>query len=151
MSSCCINCQKLLEMADTFEVYKRVKLKYNSLQRFGDPPETDTIRVTPARPAPHPGRRPTPAYFDTALVDRDGLADVTGIEGVEVVQVRAIFKLPPEFGLYSHPLAYVEYFTGCLILAEAYGMWVVRCAMFLAISIHDLVTHTTLLSLQKIF
>ncbi|KIJ24453.1 hypothetical protein M422DRAFT_274764 [Sphaerobolus stellatus SS14] len=142
------NCGIEPHEADVFEVYKRVKLQYKSLQGFGDPPEADTIRATPARPAPRPGRCPTPPYFDTALVDHKGLA-VTGIEGVEVVQVHIIFKLPPEFGPYPHPLVYVEYFTGCRILAETYGMWVVHRAMPLVISIRDLDIPVTLLGRLK--
>jgi hypothetical protein len=30
---------------------------------------------------------------------------------LRVGQIRVIFNLPPQFGLYPHPLAYVEWFT----------------------------------------
>ncbi|KIJ36119.1 hypothetical protein M422DRAFT_261445 [Sphaerobolus stellatus SS14] len=96
--------------------------------RFGGPPEKDTIRATPIKPPVRAGRLPTPAYFDTALVDREGLAEAMGIEAVNVVQIRVIFKLPPEFE-YPHALAYVEYFTGRRILSDTYSMWSVRRAM----------------------
>ena len=46
--------------------------------------------------------------------------------GVDVIQVRVIFKLPQEFRDYPHPLAYVEYFQGRRIFSDVYGMWVVR-------------------------
>ncbi|KAF7371542.1 hypothetical protein MVEN_00009200 [Mycena venus] len=31
--------------------------------------------------------------------------------GLRPAQIRVIFKLPPQFGTYSHPLAYIEWFT----------------------------------------
>jgi len=49
--------------------------------------------------------------------------------GLDVVQVRVIFKLPPEFGYYEEPLAYVEYFTGRRIFSDTMGMWKVRRAL----------------------
>ncbi|KIJ31667.1 hypothetical protein M422DRAFT_266567 [Sphaerobolus stellatus SS14] len=122
------SCQIQPGEADTFNVYKHIKLQYKSLQGFGEPPEKDTIRATPIKPPVRAGRLLTPAYFDTALVDREGLAEATGIEGVDVVQIRVIFKLPPEFE-YPHALAYVEYFTGRRILSDTYSMWSVRRAM----------------------
>ena len=68
---------------DLFDVYKRLKLQYKSLQGFGEPPEQDTIRATPFQPAPRAGRPHTPAYFDTALVDREeGTAELTGVQGI---------------------------------------------------------------------
>ncbi|KIJ34381.1 hypothetical protein M422DRAFT_80926, partial [Sphaerobolus stellatus SS14] len=94
---------------DRFGLYNRVRLLYRSLQGFGDPPEPDTIRASPALPQHRLGRKPTPAFFDTALVDTKGEADVMGFEGVDVVQVKAIFRLPSHFGSYPHALAYVEY------------------------------------------
>ena len=48
--------------------------------------------------------------------------------GMAVVQVRVVFRLPPELGDYSHPLAYVEYFTCRRVASDTYGMYVVRRA-----------------------
>jgi hypothetical protein len=31
--------------------------------------------------------------------------------GLQVAQVRVIFDLPPHFGIFPHPLAYIEWFT----------------------------------------
>ncbi|KIJ27028.1 hypothetical protein M422DRAFT_260677 [Sphaerobolus stellatus SS14] len=114
---------------DRFGLYSRMQLLYCSLQGFGDPPEFDTIRASPALPQHRLGRKPTPAFFDTALVDTKGDANVMGFEGVDVVQVRAIFRLPSHFGSYPHALAYVEYFTGRRVISDKYGMWIVRRAI----------------------
>ncbi|KAJ7790726.1 hypothetical protein B0H14DRAFT_3115522 [Mycena olivaceomarginata] len=54
-----------------------------------------------------------PAIFDTALVIEDPSHYVpsSGMTGLHPAQIRVIFKLPPQFGTYSHPLAYLEWFT----------------------------------------
>ncbi|KIJ50068.1 hypothetical protein M422DRAFT_777176 [Sphaerobolus stellatus SS14] len=114
---------------DRYPVYNRVRLLYHSLQGFGEAPENDTIRASPALPPTRPWRKPTPPFFDTALVDTTGKADVLGFEDVDVVQVRVIFRLPPEIAEYPHTLAYVEYFTGRRVVSDTHGMWVVRRAM----------------------
>ncbi|KAJ7728985.1 hypothetical protein B0H14DRAFT_2264787, partial [Mycena olivaceomarginata] len=70
------------------------------------------IRATP--PILARGCSPgTPAHFDTALIIEDPPSYRTsaGIEGLRVGQIRAIFQLPPQYGTYPHPLAYVEWFT----------------------------------------
>ncbi|KAJ7663760.1 hypothetical protein DFH06DRAFT_963127, partial [Mycena polygramma] len=52
------------------------------------------------------GRSPgSPAVFDTALVIQDPSLYVPSSG------IAAIFKLPPQFGTYAHPLAYIEWFT----------------------------------------
>jgi Plavaka transposase len=76
------NCDVLPSNIDHFDVYKRVKLSYTSLQSFGDPPEEDTIRATPVMPSRRAGRQPTPAHFDTALVDVFGEAEPMGMKGI---------------------------------------------------------------------
>ncbi|KAG1747788.1 uncharacterized protein EDB91DRAFT_1008998, partial [Suillus paluster] len=61
------------------------------------------------------GRKPgSPARFDMALVT-DGvwasrLRSLDAV-GVRVAQVCVIFTLPRQFGAYSQPLAYIEWFT----------------------------------------
>jgi hypothetical protein len=71
-----------------------------------------------------------PAHFDTALIVENpqqyktdgGIAGVffqiflfyfyfKRFLGLRVAQVRLIFDLPSHFGLFPHPLAYVEWFT----------------------------------------
>ncbi|KAJ6513762.1 hypothetical protein C8R47DRAFT_1091766 [Mycena vitilis] len=73
------------------------------------------FKSCPIIPAVLPkGRSPgSPAIFDTALVIEDPSLYVpsSGIAGLRPAQIRAIFKLPPQFGTYAHPLAYIEWFT----------------------------------------
>ncbi|KAF8803595.1 hypothetical protein BYT27DRAFT_7303850, partial [Phlegmacium glaucopus] len=45
------------------------------------------------------------------IEDHDAYKRFGGIAGLRVAQVRIIFELPPQFGYYLHPLAYVEWFT----------------------------------------
>ncbi|KAJ7877544.1 hypothetical protein B0H14DRAFT_2285187, partial [Mycena olivaceomarginata] len=69
------------------------------------------IRATPAIRAK--GRAPgTQAHFDTALIieDPDNYRPSSGIQGLRVAQIRAIFCLPPQYGTCPHPLAYIEWF-----------------------------------------
>ncbi|KAJ6553375.1 hypothetical protein B0H19DRAFT_949761 [Mycena capillaripes] len=56
----------------------------------------------------------SPAHFDTAVIveDPEHYTPSAGVQGLRVAQVRAIFTLPPQYGKYSHPLAYIEWFTG---------------------------------------
>ncbi|KIJ93033.1 hypothetical protein K443DRAFT_68963, partial [Laccaria amethystina LaAM-08-1] len=53
------------------------------------------------------------AVFDTALVVENATdyQQAGGIAGLRAAQVRTIFTLPPQFGSYPHPLAYIEWFT----------------------------------------
>ncbi|KAJ7660335.1 hypothetical protein DFH06DRAFT_951086, partial [Mycena polygramma] len=63
---------------------------------------------------PGKGRRlGSPAVFDTALVIEDPSRYIpsSGIAGLRPAQIRVIFTLPPQFGTYPHPLAYIEWFT----------------------------------------
>ncbi|KAJ7722483.1 hypothetical protein B0H14DRAFT_2180354, partial [Mycena olivaceomarginata] len=60
------------------------------------------------------GRVPgTPAHCDTALVieDPEHYRPSSGVQGLRVAQIRAIFRLPPQYGTYPHPLAYIGWFT----------------------------------------
>ncbi|KAJ7855686.1 hypothetical protein B0H13DRAFT_1483569, partial [Mycena leptocephala] len=71
------------------------------------------IRASPATLAKgcSPG---SPAHFDTALVIEDPIQyqPSSGVQGLRVTQIRVIFMLPPQYGRYAHPLAYIEWFTG---------------------------------------
>jgi len=69
---------------DLFDIYKHIRLRYKSLQGFNDPPELEVIRSTPCKSPRRAGRPHTLAYFDTALVDREGLADLNGVEGESI-------------------------------------------------------------------
>ncbi|KIJ29909.1 hypothetical protein M422DRAFT_268575 [Sphaerobolus stellatus SS14] len=75
-----------IDFIPCLQVFVSQNLPYCQLQPreadgFGDPPEHDTIRATPARPPPRVGRRPIPACFDTALVDSNDHGEITGFEG----------------------------------------------------------------------
>ncbi|KAG6806897.1 hypothetical protein H0H92_009668, partial [Tricholoma furcatifolium] len=73
---------------------------------------TNRIRSTP-QVKPRGRKEGSPAHFDLALVveDADEYQKYGGIAGLRVAQVRVIFELPSHLGTYSHPLAYVEWFT----------------------------------------
>ncbi|KAJ7659560.1 hypothetical protein DFH06DRAFT_1089760 [Mycena polygramma] len=97
---------------DRFAVYKQLSIQLPRNRYIADKSRTCRIRATPATRGK--GRVPgTPAHFDTALIveDPDQYSPSSGIQGLRVAQVRAIFMLPPQYGTYSHPLAYVEWFT----------------------------------------
>jgi len=51
------------------------------------------------------------------------------LKGVQITQVRVIFKLPDHLGLYPHPLAYVEWFTSLHCRDPISGQFIVTCSM----------------------
>ncbi|KAJ7884834.1 hypothetical protein B0H14DRAFT_3740916, partial [Mycena olivaceomarginata] len=55
----------------------------------------------------------SPAIFDTVPIvdDPSRYVPSSGIHGLRPAQIRTVFKLPPQFGSFPHPLAYVERFT----------------------------------------
>ncbi|KAJ7177335.1 hypothetical protein C8R43DRAFT_1084604 [Mycena crocata] len=97
---------------DRFDIYNQVSLHLPANRYLSDQPRACRIRAIPAVP-PKNRSRGSPAFFDTALAVADPTQYVpsSGIEGLRPVQVRAIFRLPPQFGNFMHPLAYVEWFT----------------------------------------
>ncbi|KAF8201298.1 hypothetical protein K438DRAFT_1905775 [Mycena galopus ATCC 62051] len=79
---------------------------------LADIPRKARIRASP--PILAKGRAPgSPAHFDTVLIIEDpvGYRPSSGIQGLRAARVHAIFQLPPQYGTYPHPLAYVERFT----------------------------------------
>ncbi|KAJ7815835.1 hypothetical protein B0H13DRAFT_1515779, partial [Mycena leptocephala] len=72
------------------------------------------IRATP--PTLAKSRSPgTPGHFDRALVGSLLLlfpCSLSLVSGLRIAQIRAIFALPPQYGKYPHPLAYIQWFTG---------------------------------------
>ncbi|KAJ7088511.1 hypothetical protein B0H15DRAFT_982284 [Mycena belliarum] len=98
---------------DRFALYKQLTLRMPRNRYVADRLRTCRLRTTPATLAR--GRAPgAPAHFDTALVVEhpEDYSPSSGIQGLRIAQVRAIFLLPPQYGDYPHPLAYVEWFTG---------------------------------------
>ncbi|KAJ7100312.1 Zn-finger domain-containing protein [Mycena crocata] len=94
---------------------------------LADKVRTCRIRATPATLSK--GRAPgAPAHFDTTLIVEhpEDYRPSSGIEGLRIAQVRAIFILPPQYGTYPHPLAYVEWFTGFNQPDRTSGMYTVH-------------------------
>ncbi|KAH9922147.1 hypothetical protein B0H21DRAFT_841842 [Amylocystis lapponica] len=79
----------------------------------------------------HPLRKAIPAHFDTVLarefpspVDPSGHNQDNPLHGLCVARVRAIFRLPEEYGPASkHPVAYMEWFTPFHTVAPDTGMF----------------------------
>jgi hypothetical protein len=114
---------------DRFDVYNQVSLQLPANRYLSNQPRTNRMRAVPA--VPPKSRSPgSPANFDTALVIEDPAQYVpsSGIQGLDYyysclyrhadsviglrpAQIRIIFRLPPQFGTFSHPLAYIEWFT----------------------------------------
>ncbi|KAF9562395.1 hypothetical protein CPC08DRAFT_591998, partial [Agrocybe pediades] len=70
------------------------------------------IRASPPKAAS--GRKASaPGLFDTALLieNPSTYCPSSSFQGLRAAQIRVIFKLPPQFGFYAHPLAYIEWFT----------------------------------------
>ncbi|KAJ7690982.1 hypothetical protein B0H17DRAFT_1179726 [Mycena rosella] len=97
---------------DRFDLYNKITLHLPANRYLSKQPRTSRIRAVPAVPAKERSRG-SPAIFDTALVvdDPSQYVPSSGIDGLRPAQVRAIFSLPPQFGSFPHPLAYVEWFT----------------------------------------
>ncbi|KAH7926125.1 hypothetical protein BV22DRAFT_1009731 [Leucogyrophana mollusca] len=98
---------------DRFDVFKQVIITAPPNRRANELPRRFRVRATPAV-APSPNRRKpgSPAHFDMALVAEDSEREHrSGLGGLRVAQVRVIFKLPRQFGSYTQPLAYIEWFT----------------------------------------
>ncbi|GLB43865.1 putative zn-finger domain-containing protein [Lyophyllum shimeji] len=97
---------------DLFHLYKQVILTLPPNRFLGDQLLTNRIRAVPAIP-PRGRRVGKPGQFDTALVIENAAEyrEFGGFSGLRAARVRAVFELPPQFGSYPHPLAYVEWFT----------------------------------------
>ncbi|KAJ7075272.1 hypothetical protein B0H15DRAFT_925484 [Mycena belliarum] len=106
------SCPVLPGRYDRFDLYNQVSLLLPANRYLADKPRASRIRALPAVPAKNRSRG-SPAIFDTALVIEDPSQYVpsSGISGLRPAQIRAIFRLPPQFGSFPHPLAYVEWFT----------------------------------------
>ncbi|KAJ7860957.1 hypothetical protein B0H14DRAFT_2198077, partial [Mycena olivaceomarginata] len=95
---------------DRFHLSNQVVLhlppnRYLSQQHF-------KLRAIPTVP-PKGRHLGSPAIFDTVLIvdDPSRYVPSSGIHGLRSAQIRTVFKLPPQFGSFPHPLAYVEWFT----------------------------------------
>ncbi|KAJ6577620.1 hypothetical protein B0H19DRAFT_1207980 [Mycena capillaripes] len=72
----------------------------------------------------------SPAVFDTALIIEDPSQYVpsSGIAGLRPAQIRVIFKLPPQFGTYTHLLTYIKWFTPLNRPDPTTGMFTTHCS-----------------------
>ncbi|KAJ7841895.1 hypothetical protein B0H14DRAFT_3693209 [Mycena olivaceomarginata] len=97
---------------DRFDIFTQISLLLPRNRYLSDQPRSSRIRAIPSIPAKNRSAA-KPAVFDTALVIEDPSHYVpsSGMTGLHPAQIRVIFKLPPQFGTYSHPLAYIEWFT----------------------------------------
>ncbi|KAJ7186196.1 hypothetical protein C8R46DRAFT_983014 [Mycena filopes] len=97
---------------DRFDLFNQISIPLPRNRYLSDQPRSSRIRAVPAVP-PKGRTAGSPAVFDTALVieDPSQYTASSGITGLRPAQIRVIFKLPPQFGTYPHPLAYVEWFT----------------------------------------
>ncbi|KAG0696694.1 hypothetical protein DFH29DRAFT_1004362 [Suillus ampliporus] len=84
--------------------------------RVSELPKCLRVRATPEVLPSSSGRKPgSPNRFDMALVSSDGVQASKALlmlnAAVRVAQVRVLFRLPRQFGVYPRPLAYIEWFT----------------------------------------
>ncbi|KAH7904195.1 Zn-finger domain-containing protein [Hygrophoropsis aurantiaca] len=98
---------------DRFDVYNQVIITAPPNRRASEQPKRFRIRATPAIPPSPNGRKAgSVAHFDMALVaEHSENMHGPGLKGLRAAQVRLIFTLPRQFGIYSRPLAYIEWFT----------------------------------------
>ncbi|KAG2051023.1 hypothetical protein BDR06DRAFT_998344 [Suillus hirtellus] len=101
---------------DRFDIFRQVVIILPPDPRVSELPKCLRVRATPETLPSSSGRKPgSPKRFDMALVSSDGIqaskALLTLNAAVCVAQVRVLFRLPRQFGAYSRPLAYVEWFT----------------------------------------
>ncbi|KAJ7478536.1 hypothetical protein FB451DRAFT_1453183 [Mycena latifolia] len=85
---------------DRFDVYNQVSLHLPRNRYLSDKPRANRIRAIPAIPP-------------KALVVEDPAqySPSSGLAGLRPAQIRVLFQLPPQFGTFPHPLAYIEWFT----------------------------------------
>ncbi|KAF7366107.1 hypothetical protein MVEN_00487500 [Mycena venus] len=112
---------------DRFAVYKQLSIQMARNRYIADKVRTCRVRATPAILARNPSLG-SPAHFDTALIVEDPARyqPSAGIQGLRIAQVRAIFSLPPQYGTYPHPLAYIEWFTGFNQPDETSGLYTIH-------------------------
>ncbi|KAG2137633.1 uncharacterized protein EDB93DRAFT_1322465 [Suillus bovinus] len=101
---------------DRFDTFRQVVVILPPDPRVSELPKCLRVRATPEVLPSSSGRKPgSPNRFDMALVSSDGVqaskALLTLNAAVRVAQVRVLFRLPRQFGVYLRPLAYVEWFT----------------------------------------
>ncbi|KAK6995614.1 hypothetical protein R3P38DRAFT_3329919 [Favolaschia claudopus] len=120
--------QILPNRLDRFAVYKQLSIILPRNRYIADKLRKSTVHATPA--VRGRGRSSgSPAQFDTVLVIEDpaNYRLSAGIQGLRIAQVRAIFSLPSHYGSYTHPLAYIEWFTG--VVMPPLSRWSTLCVL----------------------
>jgi hypothetical protein len=131
-----------------FGVFKRLSVTLPQISQASDLTDLkDTIRTILPQP-PQDRRKAVPAQFDTVLAFEkagltafsdplnplkgvcfsfprrcNSLADCDAKKDLSVAQVRVIFQLPPEYGSFDIPLAYVEWYTPLKSYIPSLGMY----------------------------
>ncbi|KAJ6564234.1 hypothetical protein B0H19DRAFT_1258700 [Mycena capillaripes] len=97
---------------DRFDTYNKITFHLPRNRYLSDQHRTNRIRAVPAVP-PKGRSLSSPSLFDTALIieNPSQYSPSSGIAGLRPAQIRVIFNLPPQFGTFAHPLAYIEWFT----------------------------------------
>ncbi|KAG1734399.1 uncharacterized protein EDB91DRAFT_1238423 [Suillus paluster] len=97
---------------DRFDLFKSVLLLLPQRDHISDLKRLNRIHTHPAIPNRDRHKPPSPAHFDVAFVVEDHqLRECgTGLDGLWLAQIRAIFKLPCHYGKFPHPLVYVKWF-----------------------------------------
>ncbi|KAJ7775451.1 Zn-finger domain-containing protein [Mycena metata] len=97
---------------DRFDIFNQITVHMPPNRYLSSQNRSTRLRAI-AAVAPKGRSAGSPAIFDTALIIEDPAQYVpsSGVLGLRPAQIRLIFKLPPQFGNYPHPLAYIEWFT----------------------------------------
>ncbi|KAF8152285.1 hypothetical protein B0H34DRAFT_111607, partial [Crassisporium funariophilum] len=95
-----------------FDLFKQIIVTLPPNRYLGDQVLTNRIRTTPSV-KPSGQKRGSPAHFDAALIIKNlkDYCEMDGVLGLRAAQVCVIFTLPRQFGMYPHPLAYIQWFT----------------------------------------
>ncbi|KIK25343.1 hypothetical protein PISMIDRAFT_66540, partial [Pisolithus microcarpus 441] len=100
--------------SDRFDVYNYLYVTTCPSVISGHGRSFQKIRASP-KIASRGQKAETAARFDTVFVtdeERPCTNALTSLcQGMQLAQVRVVFKLPEVFGTFPHPLAYVEWFT----------------------------------------
>ncbi|KAG2106483.1 hypothetical protein BD769DRAFT_1393171 [Suillus cothurnatus] len=98
---------------DRFDIFRQVIIILPPNPHVSESPKCLWVRATPEVLPSSSGWKPgSPTRFDMALISSDGVQAskvlLTLDTTVQVAQVRVIFTLPHQFGVYLQPLAYIE-------------------------------------------
>jgi len=111
---------------DRFSVFKQLKLRRVGTVYSGGKIWYERLRASRAMQPLGPRAKEIPPHFDAALVIEDPTCVIPGtLNGLRLARVRVIFELPPQFGLWPHPLAYIEWYTSFQRVDPTTGMYVV--------------------------